>query len=283
MTPGPGAGFSAPMVGNDSQILAPGERPAVEVIHPGGTGPVVLSCEHASAAIPAALDGLGLVEADRLSHAVWDPGALALAVAISERLGAPLVASRVSRLVYDCNRPPSSPGAMPERSEVVEVPGNVGLNDEQRAARVREIYRPFQAALSGVLDRHGGALVTVHSFTPLWHGEPRATEIGLLHDSDDRLALAMMDNWTGPLKAELNAPYSATDGVTHTLREHAVSRGRLNVMIEVRNDLLADAEKVSQAAEQLCGALSLSLAALATEGEEGCAPAAAALPTGEGA
>lgn len=261
------------MMRNESHILAEAERPAAEILHPGGTGPIVLCCEHASPTIPVSLDGLGLAEEDRLSHAVWDPGAMALALAMSERMGAPLVASRISRLVYDCNRPPSSDSAMPLKSEVVEVPGNRNLNEDARAARVREVYRPFTAALSKMLDRHGGALVTVHSFTPLWHGQPRATEIGLLHDSDASLAQAMLDNWQGPLKAELNAPYDAADGVTHTLREQAISRGRLNVMIEVRNDLLTDDTQVAQVAEQLCAALSRSLAQLATCGSQAAADA----------
>ncbi|MBR9764542.1 MAG: N-formylglutamate amidohydrolase [Rhodobacteraceae bacterium] len=252
------------MTGNTSHILSEGEGPAAEVIHAEGTGPIVLCCEHASAAIPASLDGLGLAEADRLSHAVWDPGALALSMAMSERMGAPLVAARVSRLVYDCNRPPSSPGAMPAKSEVIEVPGNRDLSEADRAARVREVYQPFTETLGAVLDRHGGALVTVHSFTPIFHGAHRATEVGLLHDSDPRLADAMIENWPGPLKAELNAPYDAADGVTHTLREQGVARGRLNVMIEVRNDLLADPAQVASVAEQLCAALSRSLAQLAT-------------------
>ena len=36
-----------------------------------------------------------------------------------------------------------------------------------------------------------------------------------------------------------NYPYSAADGVTHTLRRHAIARGIPNVMLEIRNDLIA--------------------------------------------
>ncbi|WP_010137959.1 N-formylglutamate amidohydrolase [Oceanicola sp. S124] len=262
------------MTGNAPLILTAGDGPAADVLNPEGTGPVVLCCEHASATIPASLDGLGLAPEDRLSHAAWDPGALALSLALSERMGAPLVAARVSRLVYDCNRPPSSPGAMSAKSEVIEVPGNRNLSEADRAARVREVYQPFTETLGAVLDRHGGALVTVHSFTPVFHGAPRATEVGLLHDSDDRLAVAMLENWPGPNQAELNAPYAASDGVTHTLHEQGVARGRLNVMIEVRNDLLAEPAQVAAMAEQLCAALSRSLAQLATEAADTPAPGA---------
>lgn len=260
------------MAGNDSHILDASEGPAAEVILATGTGPVVLCCEHASPVIPATLDGLGLAEEDRLSHAAWDPGAMALALALSERMDAPLVASRVSRLVYDCNRPPSSEGAMPQRSELIEVPGNRDIAPAQRAARIAEVYEPFRQTLCATLDRHDGALVTVHSFTPSWFGQPRPTRIGLLHDSDDRLALAMIDGWEGPIEAELNAPYSASDGVTHTLRDQAIPRGRLNVMIEVRNDLIADAAGVRAVADQIARALSRALARLSPTPAEGNRP-----------
>lgn len=247
------------------QILSNEEMPAAEVLTPLGTGPVVLACEHASPAIPKSLSNLGLRDADRLSHAAWDPGALALAKAMSEQLHAPLVASRVSRLVYDCNRPPEADSAMPRLSEVVEVPGNRDLTQAQRDARTREVYEPFRTTLATVMDRHGGALVTIHSFTPLWHGKPRATEIGLLHDSDSRLADSMIANWSGALKAELNAPYSASDGVTHTLALHALPRQRLNVMIEVRNDLIETEAQVAEVAEQLCCVLSRAMGQMATQ------------------
>lgn len=238
-------------------ILGPGEGPAAEVINPAGAAPICLVCEHASSFVPAALDHLGVAPGHRRSHAAWDIGALDLACALSQRLNAPLVVSRVSRLVYDCNRPPEAPGAIPERSEIVEVPGNAGLSAGARAARVAEVYAPFRDLLSATLDRFGAApaLVTIHSFTPVWFGQPRAVELGLLHDSDDRLARAMLARAPDGLDARLNAPYSATDGVTHTLRAHAIPRGLQNVMIEVRNDLIADAAGCARMADLLAALL----------------------------
>ncbi|WP_439123397.1 N-formylglutamate amidohydrolase [Marivita sp.] len=222
-------------------ILSADDGPAAEVINPNGTAPICLVCEHASAFIPTSLAHLGVAPEHRLSHAAWDIGGRDLAIALSKSLDAPLVTSRVSRLVYDCNRPPSAPGAIPTKSEVVDVPGNLDLSDQARQARVSEVYDPFRTLLVETLDRFDTppALVTIHSFTPTWFGQPRDLELGLLHDNDAALARAMLVTAPDSLKVQLNAPYSVTDGVTHTLREHAIPRGLQNVMIEVRNDLVS--------------------------------------------
>lgn len=203
---------------------------------------IVLVCEHASAYIPDVFENLGLDAGHLTSHAVWDPGAYAVAVGLAERLDAALVSSGVSRLVYDCNRPPEAKDAMPERSEVVDVPGNLGLSEAERQMRVDAYYRPFQAALRGQIAKtNDPVVVTIHSFTPTYHGEMRAVEIGILHDTDPRLADAMLQIAPDHSQAitQRNAPYGPEDGVTHTLKEHALTYGHLNVMIEIRNDLIA--------------------------------------------
>ena len=89
-------------------------------------------------------------------------------------------------------------------------------------------------------------MVTIHSFTPVYNGKPRAVEVGILHDSDTRLADAMLAAaaHNPAFKVERNAPYKPEDGVTHTLAEHALPNGLLNVMVEIRNDLLEDVEGI---------------------------------------
>jgi len=228
------------------------------VINPRGQGPAVLVCEHASAAIPDMFRELGLAAEDRLSHAAWDIGVRELAEGISAALDCPLVISCVSRLVYDCNRPPEATDAMPEQSERIAVPGNRGLSAAERTFRTRAIYEPFRTLLSETLDaRPDAALVTLHSFTPVWNGVQRSAELGLVHEADDRLARAALD--AAPLylpwRTGLNVPYGPADGVTHTLKQHALPRGIRNVMIELRNDFLRSEDQIAGAAAALAALL----------------------------
>lgn len=229
--------------------LLDGEAPPVVLVNGDGRFPVLLVCEHAGRTIPRRLGGLGLPASDLERHIAWDIGAEAVARGMASALDAPLVLQRYSRLVYDCNRPPESPGAMPEISETTVIPGNLGLDGGQREARIREIYEPFHAEVARRLDAMTAAgkdpvLVTVHSFTPVYKGDRRDVEIGILHDRDARFADRLLDALAedGGLDVRRNEPYGPQDGVTHTLVLHALPRGLRNVMIEVRNELIAGAE-----------------------------------------
>lgn len=230
-------------------VLNQADPNVVEVSRAEGRSAVVLVCEHASSRIPESLNDLGVSPAARFSHVAWDPGALAVAQKISQELDAVLVASTVSRLVYDCNRPPHAANAMPARSEIYDVPGNRDLSDEEKSARVARYYTPFCETLASVTARHADpVIVTIHSFTPVYDGKARDVEIGILHDVDTRFADALLDVAQG-YDVRRNSPYGPDDGVTHTLKEHAINHGHLNAMIEVRNDLIAD--DASQAAMAL--------------------------------
>ncbi|ETW11652.1 N-formylglutamate amidohydrolase [Roseivivax marinus] len=234
---------------------------SVEVLNDGGTAPVALICEHAAHAIPDELEELGLGPEARHSHAAWDIGARDVAVALSELMDAPLVAGTISRLVYDCNRPPEAPDAIPARSEVFDIPGNRDLQGRDRARRVAEVHDPFHAEAARVAAGRA-ALVTVHSFTPVYHGKPREVEIGYLCHRDARLADAALaaERGAGRYRAALNEPYAPSDGVTYTLKRHGEDHGRPALMIEVRNDLIATGPQARAMAEHLHPILRAALA-----------------------
>lgn len=215
---------------------------------------MVLVCEHASDFFPAEFGTLGLDEAVRKNHVAWDPGALSVAEHMAALLDATLVAGQVSRLIYDCNRPPDAPDAMPQRSEIFEIPGNADLNEAERSKRVDAVYTPFKTSLQTAIARVSSPIiVTIHSFTPVYNGASRSVEIGVLHDTDTRLADAMLTLAPRYTQADVqrNQPYGPQNGVTHTLKEHAIKAGHLNVMLEIRNDLIQSAEQQKQMSEML--------------------------------
>ena len=228
--------------------MARGDSGYGEVVRVGEAPPdadVLVICEHASNRVPAHLAGLGLAPELLESHIAWDPGALNMAEHMSEVFAAPLVSGRISRLVYDCNRPPEAEAAIPARSEIHDVPGNSGLSEDARGERVAHVYAPFRDALAAEIARRRKALslmVTVHSFTPVFKGEARGVEIGILHGVDDRFATAMMASRprAGGFDIRINEPYGPEHGVAHTLDTHGAPNNLMNVMIEVRNDLIAN-------------------------------------------
>lgn len=247
------------MVLRVEDVLSPEEGDPVGRERQQARGPFVIVCEHASLTLPSSAGDLGLSEEAQQSHIAWDPGALAVARHLSAHFDSPLVFQRFSRLVYDCNRPPESPAAMPVTSEIYRVPGNENLTPAEREARTAALYRPFHAAIADLIDRRQAAgletmLMTVHSFTPVYFGARRAVEVGVLHDTDTRLADAMLAAAEGGAYAtRRNDPYGPADGVTHTLILHGISRGIRNVMIEVRNDLVKDDKGQEVMARYLAG------------------------------
>jgi predicted N-formylglutamate amidohydrolase len=241
-----------------------GECVAVE--RPDGASPVFIICEHASRALPQRFGNLGLSHEALKSHIAWDPGALDVARRLSASLDATLVHQRFSRLIYDCNRPPDSPGAMPEVSEIYTIPGNQNLTEEDRAARTAALYFPFHDRIGELLKdrvahRRRSVIVTIHSFTPVYNALQRIVELGILHDEDSWLADRMLAVAADAslYRTERNEPYGPQDGVTHTLKLHGIANGLHNVMIEVRNDLIADDVSQGVMADYLSGLIQQSL------------------------
>lgn len=238
---------------------------AAFVTNPNARSPVVLICEHASNFIPDNYVGLGLSAPAQNSHVAWDPGAFPVSARLSDLMDAQLVYGGVSRLIYDCNRPPDAPDAMPQKSEIYDIPGNINLDGAEKLHRVKTYFGPFRSAVNDAMNRVSQpVIVTIHSFTPVYMGQKRTFDIGVLHDSDNRLADALLhlapDQTSHNVKR--NQPYGPVDGVTHTLKHHAVRHGHLNVMLEIRNDIIATEDQQEQMAECLCSWLTAALGTL---------------------
>lgn len=239
-----------------------------------GKGPAVFVCDHASNNIPGRFGALGLDAAARASHIAWDPGALGVARVMSRRLDGPLVFATVSRLVVDLNRALDSPTLMPAVSAEVEIPANKTLMPGEREARLAQIYRPYHVAVDDLVATATSArrergepapmVVAVHTFTPVYCGQKRPWQLGILFGDDKRLGQSLLTEIgrTSGLAVAANQPYSPADGVYWTLDQHAVARGLLNVMIEIRNDEVADEPTQNAWGERLADALARSYASL---------------------
>jgi predicted N-formylglutamate amidohydrolase len=238
-----------------SNHLLEGEDGAFISLNETGTSPYVLVCEHASNRLPKKLGNLGLSPDDLQRHIAWDIGAEGVSRLLSKLLDAPLALQRYSRLAYDCNRQPESEGAMPGLSETTEIPGNKGLSSADKMDRIEAIYRPFHNGLAHLLDKRASTgkitnIVTIHSFNKTYKGRDRAVELGILFDRDARIADKLIKGFPN-IDARLNEPYGPKDGVMHTINLHAAPRGLKSVMIEIRNDLIANERGQNEWAQRL--------------------------------
>ncbi|MCV6595894.1 MAG: N-formylglutamate amidohydrolase [Mangrovicoccus sp.] len=215
----------------------------------------VISCDHASNAVPSDIGGgsLGLSETEMGRHIAYDLGAAGVTRALAEALDAPAVLSKFSRLVIDPNRGEDDPTLVMKLYDGTIVPGNRHLDAAGRQERIERYYRPYHTALAEVMAaREDPILVAVHSFTPKLIGRSiRPWQIGVLHAEDARLAApfitllrndsgfaAWVEEVTGaPLCVGENEPYAGHlpgDAVDR----HGLQKGRMNVLIELRHDVI---------------------------------------------
>lgn len=241
-----------------STLLGPGDPPPFSVHNAAGQAPLLLLCDHASKALPAALGDLGIPERELDRHIGWDIGALDMATALAGLLDAPLVASGYSRLVIDCNRWPGGEGSTPEVSDGTAVPANQGLSKEQVDARAEACFWPYHREVDRQLDRltEGGGtccMLVMHSFTPTMLGFARPWHVGVLWNDDPRLPMPLLEalRRDSALAVGDNEPYSSRDPSEYTLSAHARPRRIPYCSIEVRQDLIATPETARAWAHRL--------------------------------
>lgn len=219
----------------------------VEQVNPGGRAPVLLLCDHADRIVPGGLATLGVSAADLDRHIGWDIGAAELTRMLAAQLDAPGLLCRASRLYVDANRRPGLPSSMPVQSDGTEVPGNIGLSPGQVRERVRQAWLPYHRAIArriAVFRRTGviPAVIAVHSFTPRINGIARPWQVGVLWRGDRRLSQPVLEGLRarGDLVVGDNQPYSGLADFGYTITFHAQRPHLPHLMLEIRQDELAD-------------------------------------------
>lgn len=237
----------APSPSTSQSLLGPDDPAPFSVLNPRGRTDLLLFCDHAGRAFPAALGTLGLGPRELDQHIAWDIGIAGLGRRLSASLDAPLFLTAYSRLVIDCNRHLDDPTSIPQESDRTPIPGNRGLSPEERRRRQSEIFAPYHAALAALIQSrldagHVPVIVSLHSFTPVMNGFQRPWHVGVLWNRDARLAVPMMQRLAEEpgLVVGDNEPYSGRDGHGYSIKAHAEALGLAHGLLEIRQDLIAD-------------------------------------------
>jgi predicted N-formylglutamate amidohydrolase len=236
-------------------------RAAYEIAgDPLAGGPFVFTCEHATREVDEWAPSPG----DRgllADHWGWDIGAADLTRALVALTRGCAVLSRFSRLVCDPNRDPDEPSFVVEAAGGQAVSFNRGVDAAERRRRRERYFDPYHEAIDRTLAARRALgtpvrLCAVHSFTPVYLGESRPMQVGVLFDAWDEEAWRL----EGALAAEgfaaaLNAPYSGKQGLIYSASRHGRAHGLVYLELEVRQDLIDTAAKAEAVAERVARAL----------------------------
>lgn len=229
-----------------------------ELIEGDRTKGMVLVADHAGRELPDEYRDLGLPRSEFDRHIAYDIGVEGVTRALAHKLGVPAVMARFSRLLIDPNRGEDDPTLIRQLYDGTIIPANYPLGIEERERRLERYYRPYHEAVGSVIASvaamAGAApfIFSVHSFTPSMQGRARPWHAGVLWDNDPRVVRPLIDL----LEAEPgiivgdNEPY---DGALRgdTLYSHATVNGYAHALLEIRQDLIADASGQEAWADRL--------------------------------
>lgn len=228
-----------------------------EAIDGDPAGGFLVLVDHASNHIPPEYADLGLPPAELQRHIAFDIGAAPLARLLAERFNAPALLTTFSRLLIDANRGEDDPTLLMRLSDGAVVPGNAYADAVEKERRLRRFYRPYQAVIADLLDSmiaagRPPAILSIHSYTPVWKGERRVWHAGVLWDRDPRFAVPLLERLQAEhgLRVGDNEPYSGALK-NDTMYKHGSARGLAHALLEVRNDLIAAPAGVLEWADRL--------------------------------
>lgn len=225
----------------------------------------LITCDHASNIVPLCTAGgdLGLPPSDMSRHIAFDLGARGVTLALADLLGAPAVLSRFSRLVIDPNRGTDDPTLIMKLYDGTLIPANRHIDEAEEERRIDAYWRPYHDAYEALAARRDDtAIVAIHSFSPKLQGRhPRPWQIGVLHAGDTSFGPALVERLSHEpdLCVGDNEPYAGHlpgDAVD----QHALQKGRPNVLIELRHDVIATGEQQHAWARRLAPMLTEVLA-----------------------
>lgn len=226
---------------------------------------IVITAEHASNALP---EGYSWSENDRtyFANEHWgsDPGSLDVALHLAKELKCVVVYSLYSRLLLDVNRNIAADTLFRKEGDGHQVDLNQDLTYEEEQDRILKYHHSYYNALREVSVKIDPLYIfSVHSFTALYEGQPRALEIGILVSHSDDLGNKVNEGFRKRNhKVAVNEPYDGKEGLNalDTLLYAKYPVRRQGIQFEFRNDLLLDPKKAPkvkadavEAIKEACG------------------------------
>lgn len=207
---------------------------------------LLIIADHASAGLPGEYGSLGLDQKQLQRHIAYDIGVENVTRRLAEKLNLPAVLSTFSRLLIDPNRGADDPTLVMRISDGDMIPGNARIGAEEIERRRDSYYLPYHKAVADELIAieneariDAAAILSIHSFTPVWRGVPRPWEIAILWDCDPRFAKPLICSLEedDALTVGDNEPY---DGalLNDCMFQHGTSKGRAHALVELRQDLI---------------------------------------------
>ena len=220
---------------------------------------LLLTCEHGGNQVPRAYAHCFAGARQQLdSHEGRDIGALGVYDAMRPEADAGFSAT-TSRLLIELNRSLHHPKLFSPRTR------SLPLGERERI--IRQWYLPFRTKVHQRIQQwhaqgHAVCHISVHSFTPVLHGEVRTTDIGLLYDPQRLQEKTFASEWRRLLHASdstltihMNRPYRGTaDGHTTALRNE-FPEGYIGLELEVVNARIRTARAQKAMGDLLRGTL----------------------------
>lgn len=220
---------------------------------------ILLSCEHAGNQVPVRYRSHLPTDEVLNSHRGWDPGALDVAVALSETLDLPCFTHQTTRLLVEVNRSLGHPQLFSDYSQA--------FGDEDKQLVLDKYYFPYRLRVENAIAMLAKPTLhlSIHSFTPVWNEQVRLTDIGILFDPMRSLETAIAEKLLVLLQQELptfriefNEPYKGVDdGFTTYLRTRFSDEEYAGVELEINQKIATGGE-----VEKIITALRTSLLAL---------------------
>ncbi|MCA9396260.1 MAG: N-formylglutamate amidohydrolase [Candidatus Omnitrophica bacterium] len=181
-----------------------------------------LTCEHAESEIPLNCRNYFTDIRSIERHRIFDLGALHTAQTLSDTFKSVLTAGKVSRLITDLNRTPGHPGCISPYLKEASPEFKKNILRKYHTTHWKKVTEFVRKNSRNDTVLH----IAVHSFTPVWKGKKRPTDIGILYDprrnAEKQIAIrwkAVLSQSHPDLTVHLNRPYRGwTDSITRSLR-----------------------------------------------------------------